>query len=75
MAQPQRDLTTRTDHAQAVAQRMVERACWLMSLEESYVSEDTRQKLLEDTTDMLLGWAYEVGDESFRAGDFSTRTA
>lgn len=65
---------TRTEHAESVAQRMVERALWLMSLERAYVSEETRSQMLADTTDMLLQWAHEVGDESFAAGDFSART-
>lgn len=65
----------RRDHAQAVADRMVERALWLISLENdsAKVSEETRGALLNETTDMLLQWAYEVGEESFRAGEFTAR--
>ncbi|MDD7541600.1 MAG: isocitrate dehydrogenase [Mobiluncus porci] len=62
-------------HAQAVANRMVERALWIINLENdsAHVSEETRSALLAETTDMLLQWAYEVGEENFRAGEFTTR--
>ena len=65
----------RHDHAAAVANRMVERALWLLRLEnqDAHVSDQTRQQLQDETTDMLLQWAYEVGEDSFRAGDFSSR--
>lgn len=68
------EVGTRSAHAQNVANRMVERALWLMSLEETYVSENTRSKLVTETTDMLLDWAHEIGEDSFRAGEFSKRT-
>lgn len=68
------ELTTRREHAQAVADRMVRRALWMINLESNAeVSDATKQTLLDETTDMLMKWAYEVGEESFRAGDFSSR--
>lgn len=66
--------STRSEHAAAVARRMVDRACWLISLEEAYVSEETKSRMIAETTDMLLAWAAEIGEESFRAGEFSART-
>ncbi|MDO5672249.1 MAG: hypothetical protein Q4G30_05240 [Actinomycetaceae bacterium] len=61
-------------HAYDVASRMVARACWLMSLEDAHVSDQTRAAMVADTVDMLLDWAGEIGLDSFRAGDFSART-
>ena len=69
------DLIRRRDHAQAVADRMVERALWIINLDHQIasVSPETRGELVEETTDMLLEWAYEVGEDSFRAGEFKGR--
>lgn len=69
------DLIRRRDHAQAVADRMVERALWIINLDnkDAHVTPETRDELVDETTDMLLEWAYEVGEESFRAGEFSGR--
>lgn len=66
---------TRREHAAAVASRMVERALWIINLENdsAHVSEETRSALLDETTEMLMQWAYEVGEEDFRAGQFSAR--
>ncbi|EFM46524.1 hypothetical protein HMPREF0580_0779 [Mobiluncus mulieris ATCC 35239] len=66
---------TRHDHAAAVASRMVERALWIINLENdsAHVSAETREALLTETTEMLMQWAYEVGEEDFRAGQFSAR--
>lgn len=66
---------TRRDHAQAVADRMVERALWIINLENgsAQVSEETRDALRQETTEMLMQWAYEVGEEDFRAGQFASR--
>lgn len=69
------DLIRRRDHAQAVADRMVERALWIINLDnqDASVSPETRDELVDETTDMLLEWAYEVGEDSFRAGEFKGR--
>ena len=70
------DLIRRRDHAQAVADRMVERALWIINLDNqgASVSPETRDELVDETTDMLLEWAYEVGEDSFRAGEFKGRS-
>ena len=50
------DLIRRRDHAQAVADRMVERALWIINLDNqgASVSPETRDELVDEKTDMRL---------------------